>query len=338
MKVYTDFSLKSLNTFGLNVKARFYTEVHSVSELQEVLQNEDSKGKKKLILGGGSNVLFTQDFEGLVILNRILGIQVNEESDQHVLITAGSGENWHQFVLHTLDLSLGGLENLSLIPGCVGAAPIQNIGAYGVEIKDTFYSLQTVSIIDGTIRSFTKGECQFGYRDSIFKRNQKGKYIITGVTFQLNRNPSLHISYGAISQELEKQHIAKPTIKDVSNAVISIRQSKLPDPKQIGNAGSFFKNPEVENEIVAGLKIKYPDLVSYPVSDHSAKLAAGWLIENCGWKGKRIGNVGMHEKQALVLVNYGNASGEELITHAKRVQESVNEKFGVYLEMEVNIV
>ena len=338
MKVHTDFSLKSLNAFGLDVKTRFYTEVHSVTELQQVLQNEAYKGMQKLVLGGGSNVLFTQDFDGLIILNRILGIQLNEESEQHVLISSGSGENWHQFVLNTLDLKLGGLENLSLIPGCVGAAPIQNIGAYGVEIKDTFYSLQTVSIADGTIRSFSKDECQFGYRDSIFKRDQKGKYIITGVTFRLNRNPVLHMSYGAITQELEKQHIAEPTIKDISNAVISIRQSKLPDPKQIGNAGSFFKNPEVENEIVAGLKTKYPDLVSYPVSDHSAKLAAGWMIENCGWKGKRIGNVGMHEKQALVLVNYGNATGEELISHARHVQESVNEKFGVRLEMEVNII
>lgn len=338
MNLQADFSLKNLNTFGINVKARFFTEVHSVTELQQVIENEKHKGLKILVLGGGSNILFTKDFDGLIILNRILGIQVSNETEENILISAGSGENWHQFVLHTLQLNAGGLENLSLIPGCLGAAPIQNIGAYGVEIKDTFHSLEAVSVTNGTVRTFTKQECEFGYRDSIFKRNEKGKYIITGVTFQLSKTPVLHMSYGAITQELEKQHIANPTIKDISNAVIAIRQSKLPDPREIGNAGSFFKNPEVENKIVAALKINYPDLVAYPVSAHSSKLAAGWLIENCGWKGKRVGNVGMHEKQALVLVNYGNATGEELIAHARRVQESVKEKFGVLLEMEVNIV
>lgn len=336
--IQKDFSLQTLNTFGLSAKTTYLAEIQSVEDLQELLKNDRFSGMQKMVLGGGSNVLFTHDFDGLMLLNRIKGITVQESSSDEVLVTAGGGENWHSFVLKTIELNLGGLENLSLIPGCVGAAPIQNIGAYGVEIKDTFHSLEAIHLQTGKVKTFSAQECAFGYRDSIFKREAKGLYMIASVTFRLSKIHKLHLNYGAIKQELENMHVTNPTIRDVSNAVIAIRSSKLPDPKVIGNAGSFFKNPEVENSLVDKIKLTYPDLVSYPVSDHSSKLAAGWLIEQSGWKGKRMGNVGMHEKQALVLVNYGNADGNELVEHAKRVQKSVLEKFGVELEMEVNLV
>jgi UDP-N-acetylmuramate dehydrogenase len=331
-------SLRGLNTFGIDVSALYYTEFQTVTELQEILNQPEIRSADKLVLGGGSNILFTGNYNGAVLLNRISGINVQDETEDDALVSAGAGENWHSFVLKTMELNLGGLENLSLIPGCVGAAPIQNIGAYGVEIKDTFHSLEAFKISDCTVRTFSKNECAFGYRDSIFKNDAKGKYIITSVTFRLSKKPVLHLNYGAIKQELVKMNINDPTIRDVSNAVIAIRQSKLPDPKVIGNAGSFFKNPEVNNSVVETIRLHHPEVVAYPVSDHSSKLAAGWLIEQCGWKGKRIGNVGMHEKQALVLVNYGNATGMELVDHAKRVQQSVKETFGVHLEMEVNII
>lgn len=335
--IQKNVSLRDLNTFGLAVNAAYFAEIQSVEELKAVLTDPVAKPLKKMVLGGGSNVLFTKDFDGLIILNRITGISTQEENDS-VLVTAGAGENWHQFVLKTIDQGLAGLENLSLIPGCVGAAPIQNIGAYGVEIKDTFHSLQAMEIETGELHTFDLNKCRFGYRDSIFKREAKDRYIITSVTFRLSRVPVLHLNYGAIKDELKKMNVDHPTIRDVSNAVIAIRQSKLPDPKVIGNAGSFFKNPEVKNEVVEKIRTDYPDVVSFPVTENISKLAAGWLIEKSGWKGKRENNVGMHEKQALVLVNYGNARGAELIAHAKKVQETVKEKFGVVLEMEVNIV
>lgn len=338
MALLEKHSLKELNTFGLSSISDYYAEVASLSDLKALLTDKKVQQLPKLVLGGGSNVLFVHDFRGLVIQNRIMGIEVVRENEKDVWIKAGGGENWHGFVLRTIEMNLGGLENLSLIPGCVGAAPIQNIGAYGVEIKDHFDSLEAMDLNTGTIRRFSAEQCNFGYRDSVFKREEKEKYIITSVTFRLNKHHQLHLNYGAIKQELEKMNISAPTIRDVSNAVIAIRSSKLPDPKVIGNAGSFFKNPEVENSLVDTIKTHHPDVVSYPVSDHSSKLAAGWLIEQCGWKGKRMGNVGMHEKQALVLVNHGNATGEELVEHAKRVQQSVKEKFGVELEMEVNLI
>ncbi len=337
-KLLENYPLTALNTFGLSANSAYFSEIQSVNELLELLSDVQFTQLSKLVLGGGSNVLFTGDFSGLIILNRICGVTTNQETDENVLVHAGAGENWHQFVLKTISMGLGGLENLSLIPGCVGAAPIQNIGAYGVEIKNTFHSLEAVSIEDGKLQTFSKDECRFGYRDSIFKQEEKGKYIITGVTFALSKKPILHLDYGAIKQELNVKNIEHPTIQDVSNAVIAIRQSKLPDPKVIGNAGSFFKNPEVENEKAEELRMQYPEIVSFPFTATTSKLAAGWLIEKCGWKGKRIGNVGMHEKQALVLVNYGGATGNELINHARMVQTSVNEKFGVTLEMEVNII
>lgn len=337
-KLFENYPLTALNTFRLSANSAYFSEIHSVNELLELLSDVQFTHLSKLVLGGGSNVLFTGDFDGLIILNKICGTSTVRETDDLVFVHAGAGENWHQFVLKTISMGLGGLENLSLIPGCVGAAPIQNIGAYGIEIKNTFHSLEAVSMEEGKLRTFSKDECRFGYRDSIFKQEEKGKYIITGVTFALSKKPLLHLDYGAIKQELTVKNIVHPTIQDVSNAVISIRQSKLPDPKVIGNAGSFFKNPEVKNEKAEELRMQFPEIVSFPFTDTTSKLAAGWMIEKCGWKGKRIGNVGMHEKQALVLVNYGGATGNELINHARMVQTSVNEKFGVTLEMEVNII
>ena len=330
--------LSTLNTFGIRASCRHLAEVHTTEELQALLRNPDYRSMPILVLGGGSNILFTKDFEGLVILNRIGGIMLQREDEDLVWLKAGGGVNWHEFVLHTVDKGWGGIENLSLIPGTVGASPIQNIGAYGVEIKDTFECLSAVSVEDGTMHIFKHADCRFGYRDSFFKQEGKGRYIITDVTFRLSKHPTTNTKYGVIEQELQKSGITHPTIKDISNAVISIRSSKLPDPAKIGNAGSFFKNPEVSVSKYDELKKKDPGIVAYSGVSGGMKLAAGWLIEQCGWKGKQIGNVGMHRDQALVLVNYGNASGQELIDHARRVQASVMERFGVTLEMEVNIL
>lgn len=337
MTIQENFSLKSFNTFGLDVKTRWYAEVHSTEELLKVLNDNKVKNEKKLILGGGSNMLFTGDFDGVVIRNRIDKIEIVSEDEDYVILTSGAGLNWHSFVLYTVEHNYQGLENLSLIPGCVGAAPIQNIGAYGVEIRNTFQSLHALSMEDGKVHSFDAETCRFGYRDSIFKHEGKNKYCILDVTFRLNKKGKLNTSYGAIEDQLKLMNVSEPNLKDVSNAVIAIRKSKLPDPKVIGNAGSFFKNPEIYGEQFEKLVKEFPGLVGYP-SGGMMKLAAGWLIEQCGWKGKRVGNVGMHEKQALVLVNYGGASGGELLAHAESVKESVLRKFGVLLEMEVNII
>ncbi len=337
MKTSENYSLKNHNTFGIEISSRWFCSVTKITELQELLGDIRFKNMPKLILGGGSNILFTKDFNGLVIQNKIENIQLISENKDSILISVGGGMNWHAFVLNTIEHNYSGLENLSLIPGCVGAAPIQNIGAYGVEIKNTFHSLTAIHLEDGSLKTFDATACRFGYRDSIFKQEAKNKYAIVEVTFELKKNNVLNTSYGAIEEELKKMQVNHPTVKDVSNAVIAIRQSKLPDPKVIGNAGSFFKNPEVPLETYDRIKSENPALVGYPASG-KMKLAAGWLIEQCGWKGKRIGNCGMHEKQALVLVNYGGATGKELLEHAKKVQESVEQKFGVYLEMEVNII
>ncbi len=338
MKVFENYPLKALNTFGLDIKTRWFTEVSDIGDLQEILRDPRFVSMPRMIMGGGSNVLFTGDFNGLIVLNRIRFIEKISENENEAFIKAGGGLNWHSFVLYAIENNYPGIENLSLIPGCVGAAPIQNIGAYGVEIKKTFSELEAISLADGSNRIFKAEECRFGYRDSIFKHEAKNKYAIVSVTFRFNKIEKPNTSYGAIEEELKKNNILQPTIRDVSNAVIHIRQSKLPDPNVIGNAGSFFKNPEIPSEQFTELKNKYPAIVGYPGLKNKTKVAAGWLIEACGWKGKRIGNTGMHEKQSLVLVNYGKATGEELIAHAKRVQLSVKEKFGIELEMEVNIV
>ena len=338
MKVLENYSLKTLNTFGLDIKTRWFAEINSVESLQALLKDQRFQSIPKMILGGGSNILFKDDFDGLIIHNRIDFVKIISEDENYIFISAGAGMTWHSFVLYTIDHNYPGLENLSLIPGCVGAAPIQNIGAYGVEIKNTFHQLNALNMTDGSLRTFTAEDCRFGYRDSIFKQEERNRYVIVDVTFRLTKNASLNTTYGTIEEQLKIMNISHPTIRDISNAVIAIRKSKLPDPEIIGNAGSFFKNPKVPIHIYNKLKENFPAIVGYPSSSGNYKLAAGWLIEQCGWKGKRIANTGMHEKQALVLINYGGATGKELIAHAELVQKSVLEKFGVDLEMEVNII
>jgi len=290
-----------------------------------------------LILGGGSNILLVSKEIERVLKIDIRGIEEVKEETSHIYVNAGAGENWNDFVQYTLSRNWGGLENLSLIPGQVGAAPIQNIGAYGVELKDVFFELEAYDREDRKVYAFGVNDCKFGYRDSIFKSERKGRYIILNVTFRLNKTPVLKTSYGAIREELKKMNVKSPSIRDISNAVIAIRRSKLPDPKDIGNAGSFFKNPIVNQEQFLSLSKKYADLPAYPHEDQLVKLAAGWLIEQSGWKGYRKGDAGVHENQALVLVNYGNATGSEILDLSKRITESVLKKFGVALEREVNI-
>lgn len=334
MKIQEKVSLRPYNTFGLEVNAARFAEVSSLAELRELILDPALKSLPKFILGGGSNILFTQDFNGLIIRNRIRGIEITNESEEYARVKSGAGEVWHSFVLWTLDHNLAGLENLSLIPGSVGAAPIQNIGAYGVEIKDTFYELDAMSLEDGSLTTFSREDCKFGYRDSIFKREAKNKFVIVSVTFHLNKKPALNTSYGAIEQELKAMNVQNAGIREISQAVINIRSSKLPDPAKIGNAGSFFKNPEVEISIYEKLKSEYPDLVGYKTGNNKMKLAAGWLIEQAGWKGKTLGPVGMYEKQALVLVNLGGATGGDVKRTMAAVQAAVRERFGVELTPE----
>lgn len=337
MKLQTDFSLKNHNTFGIDVKARYFARFERVAELQELLQLPEVQHLPKLILGGGSNLLFTQYFDGVVLQNGITGIEKLREDDTHVYLKVGGGEVWHTFVLYALQQNLGGVENLSLIPGTVGASPLQNIGAYGVELKDVFEELEAVNLQTGEVRTFDHKTCRFGYRESIFKNELKGQFVVTSVVFRLTKNHTLNTSYGAIGTTLGAMNIQQPTIQDVSAAVCHIRQSKLPDPKQIGNAGSFFKNPEIPVEQFRKLQADYPQIPSYPVSETTVKVPAGWLIEQCGWKGKVLGNYGVHKDQALVLVNYGGAKGEQIRQLAHDIIASVQEKFGISLHPEVNI-
>lgn len=336
MTVHEHFPLKSHNTFGMDVKARFFCEVNNVAQLKQVLDTYNDI--PLLILGGGSNLLLTKNFEGLVLKINITGKEIHNINNEECTVTVGAGENWHDLVLWTLDQKCYGFENLSLIPGNAGTAPMQNIGAYGVEIKDVFHSLEAIEIATGETKRFTKEACKFGYRESVFKNELKGKYIITSVQFKLSRIPNLKTAYGAIQKELEAIGITQPSPVDVSNAVIAIRQSKLPDPKEIGNSGSFFKNPVIPVKQYQSLLAKFPDLVSYPISDTHVKLAAGWLIEKAGWKGKTFGNYGVHKKQALVLVNYSDAKGSDIAVLAKDIQQSILDKFGVQLHTEVNII
>ncbi len=333
MQVQTNTSLLPYNSFHLDVNASELISVTTEEDLQNVLNQKEPK----LVLGGGSNLLLTKNVEGLVLKIEISGIDEVKEDNAHIYVRAGAGENWHAFVSYTMKRNWGGLENLSLIPGSVGAAPIQNIGAYGVELKDVFYELEAYDRKEKKVFAFGVNDCQFGYRDSIFKSSGKGRYIILNVTFLLHKNPVLSTHYGAIREELKKMGVESPTIQDVSNAVIKIRQSKLPDPAVIGNAGSFFKNPVVDQAKFLSLSAKYPEMPAYPHEDQLVKLAAGWLIEQCGWKGYRKGDAGVHAHQALVLVNYGHATGKEILDLSSRVVESVHKKFGVTLEKEVNI-
>jgi UDP-N-acetylmuramate dehydrogenase len=337
MQIKNDFSLKGFNTFGIDVRAKEFVVVNAHQDLFDLILKRDLTKEKFLMLGGGSNILFTKDFKGLLIKNEIVGIDVVYEDDQHICLRVGAGMIWHELVLYCIERGWGGLENLSLIPGTVGASPIQNIGAYGVEVKDLIDEVEGIDLAQKNTRKIKSQDCAFEYRSSIFKTNLKNKFLITAVVFKLTKQHRLHIEYGAIKDELSKMMVDHPTIRDVSNAVISIRQSKLPDPNIIGNAGSFFKNPVVSDKKLNELKAIFPGIVSFSFG-HDFKLAAGWLIEHAGWKGHREGNVGCHEKQALVLVNYGNASGTEILQLAQKIQQSVHSKFGVELEMEVNVV
>ncbi len=341
MKIQENISLKNYQTFGVEVQTKFFAEANSTEELIEILYwySENCKNVPLLFLGGGSNLLFTKNFEGLIIKINILGISEEKIDENSVLVTANAGENWHQFVQNCLAKNFGGLENLSLIPGNVGTCPIQNIGAYGTEIKDTFVSCQVLNTENLQVETLHLADCHFGYRDSIFKNIAKGKYIILSVTFQLTtQNHHLKTDYGAIQQELEKRGITNPTIQDVSEAVIAIRESKLPNPKIIGNAGSFFKNPTISATQFDELKQNFPAIPGYQ-NGNQVKVPAGWLIEQCSWKGKQIGNVACHELQALVIINKtGNATGKEIFDFSTEIINSVKEKFGIELEREVNII
>ena len=334
--IQTNSDLKPYNTFGISVKADRFARFSSIPELQTVLR--ERMNDPLLILGGGSNLLLTKDFHGLVLKNEILGFEVISETEDFAVVQSGAGETWHEFVMKCIDLNLSGLENLSLIPGSVGASPMQNIGAYGVEIKDCFESLSAYHLESGEVHTFDKQACAFGYRESVFKHELKGQYVICTVSFRLKKNAAVNTSYGAISSELEKQGVQNPSIRDVSNAVIAIRQSKLPDPKVIGNAGSFFKNPIVANAVYEAIKLTYPEAPFYPVDEQHGKLAAGWLIEKAGWKGKTIETYGVHTLQALVLVNYGGSTGNQIYDLSSQIISDIESKFGVTLEREVNIL
>ncbi|WP_422353843.1 UDP-N-acetylmuramate dehydrogenase [Roseivirga pacifica] len=332
----TDYSLQPYNTFGLDVKAKSFAKFKSLDTLKEGLQL--AKNQPLLILGGGSNLLFTKDYDGLVLKNELKGIDVIKEDAEHFYVEAQAGENWHQFVMHCIANNWAGVENLSLIPGTVGAAPMQNIGAYGVEIIQVFDHLKAMEIATGEIHTFNKEDCQFGYRESVFKKSLKGKYVITSVCFKLKKTPDFNTSYGAIAQTLEDMGVTELSIKAVSDAVIHIRQTKLPDPKEIGNSGSFFKNPEVDKIDYEGLRAEFPSIPGYPLPDNKVKIPAAWLIDQDGWKGKTFGQIGVHKNQPLVLVNYGGGKGADIKALAFKIQASVATKFGIELTPEVNIV
>ena len=337
MEIQTNFSLKNHNTFGIEASAKQFVAVHDTTELKTIL--EQNKTEKKFILGGGSNMLLTKDIDALVIHVDLKGKKIIKEDEDFAWIESQAGENWHEFVLWTIDQNFGGLENMSLIPGNVGTTPVQNIGAYGAEIKDTFVSCEAMSIENQEMRSFAKAECHFGYRESVFKNEAKDQYVITSVVFKLTkRNHKINVSYGDISGELAKNNITNPTLKDVSNAVIAIRQSKLPDPKELGNSGSFFKNPILKKSDFEKIHHQFPEMKYYEVSETEVKVPAGWLIEQAGFKGKRFGDAGIHKNQALVLVNYGNATGQEILEVSKTIQKTIFETFGIHIEAEVNVI
>lgn len=337
MEIINQFSLKNFNTFGIEAKAKKFIAVHSVQELKTVLQ--ENQQEKKFILGGGSNMLLTKDIEALVIHIDLKGKKIIDQDQDFVWVESQAGENWHEFVLWTIDQNFGGLENMSLIPGNVGTTPVQNIGAYGTEIKDTFVSCQAMKIETQEIKTFTNTECNFGYRESVFKNEAKDQYIITSVVFKLTKHKhKINTSYGDITAELAKNNITVPTLKDVSNAVIAIRKSKLPDPKELGNSGSFFKNPIIPKTEFEKIHQKFPEMKYYEISETEVKVPAGWLIEQAGFKGKRFGDAGIHKNQALVLVNYGNATGQEILNVSKDVQKTIYNIFGIHIEAEVNVI
>ncbi|MFU8842410.1 MAG: UDP-N-acetylmuramate dehydrogenase [Bacteroidales bacterium] len=337
MKLKTDYPLDSLNTFGIKVDGKYFTRVASVDEIGETAEFARLHNIPLLVLGGGSNMLFTRNYDGLVMKVDLMGISKVGETNNHVYIKVGAGENWDDFVKYCVERNRAGIENLSLIPGNVGASPIQNIGAYGVQMEDHFEELDFCHFEKNHIVSYSKEDCAFGYRDSIFKKTLKGKGVVTSVTFRLDKNPVLKTGYGNIREELEQMKVKEPTIQDLRESVIRIRTRKLPDPKVLGNAGSFFKNPTVAVEMREKLLASHPGLVSFSQPDGTFKLAAGWLIEQCGWKGVRVGDAGVHKDQALVLVNFGGATGNEIFDLSEQVRDSVKNKFGIELEREVNV-
>ena len=335
MYIKKDINLAPHNTFGIDCRATLFTTITSKEDVEEVFKTIP---ENFLILGGGSNILFTKDFDGLVIKNEIMGIDILSESETHIKVNVGAGENWHEFVLKAVENKWAGIENLSLIPGTVGAAPIQNIGAYGIEAKDVIEEVIFFNIETGKFESLKSDACDFGYRDSVFKNQLKGKILICSVTFKLNKSFVPHTSYGAIEEILKSKSITTPSIKDVSDAVIAIRQSKLPDPEEIGNAGSFFKNPVIPNTTFDQLLKKFPDIPHYKVNENETKIPAGWLIQEAGWKGRRFEHIGIHPKQALVLVNYGGGKGKEIKQLALDIKEDIYEKFGIEISPEVNMI
>lgn len=334
--IQQNYSLKKYNSFGIEARARYFAEAYSVEDVMTIKKSFDDQALPILLLGGGSNILFTGDFPGIVIKNNLKGISLVRETADEAWVKAESGEIWHELVLYCIKNNYGGIENLSLIPGTAGAAPIQNIGAYGVELKDVFDTLEALDLNDLSVKSFTRADCRFGYRDSIFKQEAKGRYFIVSITLKLQKNPKINTSYGAIQKMLDERGISRPTIADVSQVVCDIRNSKLPNPAVTGNAGSFFKNPEVPEPQYLALKNTWPEIQGYP-TQNGIKLSAAWLIERCGWKGKQVGGTGTHKDHALVLVNYGHATGEEVKALALQIQVSVQDKFGVRIEMEVNL-
>ncbi|MBL0047938.1 MAG: UDP-N-acetylmuramate dehydrogenase [Bacteroidetes bacterium] len=338
MTLIENQSLKKYNTFGIEATARYFLELNTKEEISEFIHTPKFKNTSQLILGGGSNLLFTKNFDGIVLKNNLKGIELIEETPEYIFVKSAAGELWHNFVSFCIQHNYAGIENLSLIPGCVGASPMQNIGAYGVEIKDVFHSLEAIQLSDASIHNFSKNECEFGYRESVFKRKLKNQFMISSVTFRLNKIPKFNTSYGAIETEMEQMHVKEVTIAAISAAVCNIRRSKLPNPSEIGNAGSFFKNPVVPTVQFENIKQAFPNIVGYRNSDTETKLAAGWLIEQCGWKGFRKGDAGVHKNQALVLVNYKDATGAQILDLSQEIMDSVQTKFGVALEREVNII
>ena len=338
LQVKENFSLKKYNTFGIDVSTKYFIELTTDSEIENFIKENPYKSLPILILGGGSNILFTKKFNGIILKIETKGIEIIREDDEFVFVKAKAGELWNDLVTFCVEKNFGGIENLALIPGCVGASPIQNIGAYGSEMKDTFFELEAIDIFHGQRKIFSQQECRLAYRNSIFKNELKGKYIILSVTFKLQKTPVINITYSALSKELQKLNLEKPTVEAVRNTVCKIRESKLPNPEIIGNAGSFFKNPSVTIDKYKELKNKFSEIVAYPTEDGNYKLAAGWMIDQCGWKGKRKGNAGVHEKQALVLVNLGNVTGNEILDLAREVRTSVKNMFDVDIEFEVNII
>jgi UDP-N-acetylmuramate dehydrogenase len=331
-------SLKPYNTFGIDAKAKYFVIFKSLEELKQILQNPKFRNEKKLFLGGGSNILLMNDFDGLVLKNEIKGIETVSENNEAAILKVGGGENWHSFVLECMERNLSGIENMSLIPGTVGAAPMQNIGAYGVEIKDVFVELEALNLATLEVEIFDKVKCSFGYRESFFKHQGKGNYVILNVSFVLSKKHVFNVSYGAINDILQQMGVTELSAKAISEAVIAIRKSKLPDPADIGNSGSFFKNPEIDKTLYENLKQEFPTIPSYTIDEQTVKVPAGWLIEQAGWKGKRIGEIGVHTKQALVLVNYGGGKGQEIANLAKEIQDSIYQKFGITITPEVNFI